>query len=61
MFLLTPTGPLRGRRWSDYWRSGRRQADQTAGRRACDVPPPPPQASTAPGDRRNAGGERRAG
>jgi hypothetical protein len=60
VFLLTPGGPLRGRRWSDYLPMGRRSSDRQAGRRAGDLPNiPPPAAKDDPDGDRRSGMERR--
>lgn len=67
VFLFTSTGTLRGRRLSDYLRTGRRAADQRPGRRTSDAPPNVPAtpavsiAAGLAGDRRAPNIDRRAG
>lgn len=51
VLLVTPIGPLNGRRWSDYL-PGRRSADRMAGGRRSEDGPPVPAAAAVPTGRR---------
>jgi hypothetical protein len=59
VFLFTPGGPLRARRWGDYLPLGRRSTDRVAGRRAKDIPNPPAERAPAADGNRRGGQDRR--